>query len=434
MKINQLNQSMNPTKTAFIIDLDQSENPIQIDDILLIGKADSAKILISDVLAEDRHARIEKLDDKYIVRDLRSHLGTYVNDERISEKVLHENDQIQIAGKTLVFTYEPTKPLGTDLMSSKNHNWSQQLKSLPSISRTDFPVLILGPSGTGKEIMASSIHNNSNRKEGPFVTVNCSALTETLVESELFGHIKGSFTGAIADRKGAFEAARGGTLFLDEIGDLPYTLQAKLLRALENNEIRPVGSDRVIKTDVRIVAATHQNLFERIKTNEFRSDLYFRLNVVCINTPSLKDRMEDFEDLLYKFAKDMRVRFSFGAIQKLKTHNWPGNIRELKNTVSRASALFPRQTIDETLVERICDQLSYRSSNTDAESSEIKPRPIIREIEKQLILKRLAANMGNQRRTAKDLGIPKSTLHDRLKHFNINAKEFKMASESSAFV
>ena len=198
--------------------------------------------------------------------------------------------------------------------------------SLSSVATSSCPVLILGPSGTGKDVLANAIHNSSKKSGAPFISVNCSALTETLVESELFGHTKGSFTDAVSDRKGAFEAARGGTLFLDEIGDLPYSLQAKLLRALENNEIRPVGSDRSIKTDVRIIAATHQNLYNKIRDGEFRADLFYRLNVITIETPALKERIEDFDNLLYSFARQMRVRFSFNAIKTLKKHDWPGNI------------------------------------------------------------------------------------------------------------
>ncbi|WP_374032992.1 sigma 54-interacting transcriptional regulator [Bdellovibrio bacteriovorus] len=196
-------------------------------------------------------------------------------------------------------------------IKSRNEVWNEELQTLSNVAKTEFPVLILGPSGTGKDVIAQALHENSLRDKGPFVSVNCSALSETLIESELFGHVKGSFTGAINDRKGAFEAARGGTLFLDEIGDLSYSLQAKLLRALENNEIRPVGADRNVRTDVRIIAATHQNLSEKIREGLFRSDLYFRLNVVSVAPPALALRMEDFEELLYTFARKMRVRFSF---------------------------------------------------------------------------------------------------------------------------
>jgi len=256
----------------------------------------------------------------------------------------------------------------------------------------------------------------------PMVSVNCTALTETLVESELFGHVKGSFTGATCDRKGAFEAARRGTLFLDEIGDLSPAIQAKLLRALENNEIRPVGADYNIETDVRVIAATHQNLKKKIQSGLFRADLYYRLSVIVIHPPALSERMEDFEEILYAFAKKMRVCFSYMAIQKLKKHTWPGNIRELRNTVARASAFFPHIKIEESHVDKILDLLSLESTGHTVES--LGQLPVIKEIEKQMIIKQLSANLGNQRKTATDLGIPKSTLHDRLRNYNIDPRQF----------
>ena len=171
-------------------------------------------------------------------------------------------------------------------------------------SKKNFPILLLGESGVGKEVIARYIHNKSSRRGKPFITINCSSLGESLIESELFGHIKGSFTGAICDRKGAFEVARYGTLFLDEIGDLAIHLQPKLLRALENQEIHPIGSDHNIKTDVRIIAATNKNLDALIEKGEFRSDLFFRLNVVQIKIPALRERMEDFEALLFNLSRE----------------------------------------------------------------------------------------------------------------------------------
>lgn len=308
-------------------------------------------------------------------------------------------------------------------LQSRNLFWNAELQTLTDISKTDFPVLLLGPSGTGKDVLAQAIHRASPRENAPFISVNCSALTETLIESELFGHVKGAFTGALADRKGAFESARNGTLFLDEIGDLPFALQAKLLRALENSEIRPVGSDKVIKTDVRIIAATHQNLSQKIQDGQFRSDLFFRLNVVSVYTPPLKDRIEDFEDLLNVFAKQMRVRFSYDAIQKLKMHSWPGNIRELRNLVFRASAVFPQQQIDIHRAERLLRNSATCTPNI--EESQHPRMSVIKEVEKQIILKKLQENRGNQRRTAQELGMPKSTLNDRLRQYNINARSYK---------
>lgn len=408
----------------------ETQAQYEIQDIAVIGTDPSCTIPFPSKKASTRHARIEKKEDQFILRDLRSTDGTYLNGTRILEAFLQDADIIRL-GDTEFRVSQLQEHNDDRRLKSKNSDWDAQLCQLPSVSQTEFPVLLLGPSGAGKDILARFIHDHSERRKGPFVSVNCSALTETLIESELFGHIKGSFTGAITDRKGAFEAARGGTLFLDEIGDLPYGLQAKLLRALENNEIRPVGSDRNVQTDVRIVAATHQNLTSKIEDQQFRSDLYFRLNVINLRVPSLKERMEDFDDLFYSIAKIHRVRFSFTAIQQLKEHHWPGNIRELKNVILRASAFYPKQSIEPEHINRLIDKVvgevphQYKTESINRNASV----NVIKEIERQMIIKRLAANQGNQRRTAADLGIPKSTLHDRLKIYNIKIDDFKAAEQ-----
>lgn len=400
--------------------LGNNPKTLTLGDLTTIGSDPTCSFRFFSKEISTRHARIEKKDHLYIIRDLRSDSGTRVNGALVLEAILQHGDIIQLGDLEFEYTEKRSKPQKFPL-SSRNAVWDEELQSLENVAKTDFPVLLLGPSGTGKDVIAQAIHDFSDRT-GPLVSVNCSALSETLIESELFGHVKGSFTGAISDRKGAFEAARGGTLFLDEIGDLSYALQAKLLRALENNEIRPVGADRNIKTDVRIIAATHQNLAEKIQEGLFRSDLYFRLNVVSVSPPALQYRMEDFDDLLYIFAKQMRVRFSFNAIERLKKHSWPGNIRELKNLVSRVSAIYPNVHILETHVEKLLDKTLLKSH--DRERARVDGS-VIKEIERQMIIKRLSANHGNQRRTAKDLGMPKSTLHDRIKNYQIDVQSFK---------
>ncbi len=408
--------------------LDKHKEKWVIKDYATIGKDPSCQVVIHTAHVSDRHFRLEIRSEKLYIKDLRSETGTYVNGSQILEAVLHDGDLIS-AGYADLVVHDLTKKAKVFPMTSRSEFWNEQLKTMTSIANSDFSVLLLGPSGSGKDVLAKNLHDISQRSDAAFLSVNCSALTETLVESELFGHIKGSFTGAINDRKGAFEAARGGSLFLDEIGDLSYNLQAKILRAIENSEIRPVGSDKVIKTNVRIIAATHQNLSQKIREGSFRSDLFFRLSVVVIDVPSLKDRIEDFEDLLYSFAKQMKVRFSYTAIQHLKKHDWPGNIRELKNVVSRASALFPKQSIHDNHIDTLLqrkDRLSQLTQSVSyAQDSKMQNLSVIKEIEKQMILKRLAANHGNQKLTAVDLGIPKSTLHDRIKNYNINIKNFK---------
>ena len=255
-------------------------------------------------------------------------------------------------------------------------------------------------------------------------TINCSALSESLIESELFGHVRGSFTGATTDRKGAFESSRGGTLFLDEIGDLPLQLQPKLLRALENKEVRPVGSDKTIPCDVRIVAATHKPLHQMVQNGLFRRDLYYRLNVCRIEAPKLIHRLEDFDSLFYSFAKEARVRFTSEAIRELKLHAWPGNVRELKNVVFRAKAYFPAQDITPSELNQILDpgaELNFQVLPHNLREE----MPVMKDLERKIIVERLTFHRGNQRRVAEDLGMPKSTLNDRIQSYGINVKNYK---------
>ncbi|PIS10250.1 MAG: transcriptional regulator [Bdellovibrio sp. CG10_big_fil_rev_8_21_14_0_10_47_8] len=408
---------------AYLFLAGSNTKSFEIQDYFLAGSDSSCHWQIAT--ADPRHAKIEAHNGQYFLKDLRSTAGTFLNEQSVREAPLKEGDWIQILDEELQFSLKPTREKPRFQLQSRNPEWNEKLQRLSSVASTNFPVLLLGPSGCGKEILSQSIHQESRRKEGPFVSVNCSALSENLVESELFGHLKGSFTGALNDRKGAFETARGGTLFLDEVGDLPLSLQAKLLRALENDEIRPVGGDQNIRTDVRVIAATHQNLIEKIQNREFRSDLYYRLNVVTIEAPTLFDRIEDFEDLLYGFAKKMKVRFAHQAVVRLKKHSWPGNIRELRNTVARASALFPRQLIDEEKVELILDRLSVGPQNMPTTVLPHQPLPLLKEMERQMIIRRLSTNYGNQRKTATELGLPKSTLHDRLKAYNIDPRDYE---------
>lgn len=400
----------------------------EINQGLVVGRDEECGVYVDDHFMSARHFRVERKEDVFTIRDLRSRNGLFVNGTKVVEAILADGDRIQ-AGQS-EFIYKISLGSEKNPLISKNPSWSTQISRLPSVGQSELPVLLLGESGTGKEVLAQLIHRYSARSTGPFISVNCSALSESLIESELFGHIKGSFTGASNDRKGAFESARGGTLFLDEVGDLPLHLQPKLLRALENLEIRPVGSDRTISTDVRIISATHNQLKDKVLAGQFRSDLYYRLNVVQLNPPALRDRMEDFEDLLFQFAKSYRISFSFGAIEEMKKHSWPGNIRELKNTVARAKALYAGHSIEKENVESIIEKLEHPKAvsiadlSVESESDNSSPS-LMDEIQKRLIVERLAAHRGNQRRTAEELGIPKSTLFDRLKQYGIDPKTYK---------
>jgi two-component system response regulator GlrR len=230
------------------------------------------------------------------------------------------------------------------------------------VAASDASVCLYGASGTGKELLARAIHRASPRAEQPFIAVNCGAIPEGLLESELFGHKKGSFTGAVSDRRGLFQAAQGGTLFLDEIGDMPLPLQVKLLRALEERKIRPVGSHENFDVDVRVIAATHRKLEERIVSGEFREDLYYRLNVVKLYIPTLAERREDIPLLANEFLSRLgtryrreRLAFSPEALELLVSAPWPGNVRQLLNVIEQAVALAATEVIPESLVRQALD-------------------------------------------------------------------------------
>lgn len=409
----------------FLINLKSPEDPpIAIREQLKIGQSFRNDLVVREDEICERHAIIEKKKLGYVIRQLDPEALLYINGTQVFHAHLKNGDKLKLGRRTWLVTKNSKGRKGV-LLKSRNPFWNQQLSSLTNMAMTSHPILILGESGTGKEILVQNLHEFSKNVNGPLISLNCSALSESLIESELFGHRRGSFTGAMSDRKGAFEAARGGTLFLDEIGDLPLNLQPKLLRALENKEIRPIGSDRSVKTKVRIIAATHQDLKEKVELGQFRSDLYYRLNIIQLCPPSLRDRMEDFEDFLYLFAKQNHVRFSVEAIEHLKRYSWPGNIRELKNFVVRISALYPKEYIKKKHILSLFSTIHDSEKLTSLKKKGTRSSKI-KEIERSLIINKLKKNFGNQSRTAVDLGIPKSTLHDRIKNYEIDAKQFKI--------
>jgi two-component system response regulator HydG len=288
---------------------------------------------------------------------------------------------------------------------------------IEKVSSHTCPVLILGESGTGKELVARSIHFAGPRRERPFVPVDCSALVPTLIESELFGYVKGAFTGAMQNRHGLLETAAGGTLFLDEIGDLPVDLQAKLLRALQEREIKPVGSNDRVPIDVRVIAATNRDLEDAIRKGQFRQDLYFRLNVVQIKLPPLRDRKHDMPMLvtsfLDKFSHPQRpvTTISEEAMSRLMAYDWPGNVRELENAVERGLALGSGVAITLTdLPTNLQHGLFERSLGTD----DLVP---LEELERRAIFRALRETGGDKLAAARLLGIGKTTLYRKLKEY-----------------
>lgn len=288
------------------------------------------------------------------------------------------------------------------------------------IAPTTATVLITGESGTGKELVAQAIHRRSARKNGPFVAINCAAIPENLLESELFGHSKGSFTDARSDRKGLFQQAHGGTLLLDEIGDLPLSLQAKLLRAMEQRSVRPVGSDQEIPFDVRILAATNRDLEIAVEEGRFREDFYFRINVIQLDIPPLRSRGTDVlliaSGLLHGFAREMSKKVSDflpSVAERMLNYDWPGNVRELKNVIERAVALteFEILIVDD-LPERIRD---YRQSTFRIDTSDPAELQTLEAVEQRYILRVLESVQGNRTAAARILGVDRKTLYRHLK-------------------
>jgi DNA-binding NtrC family response regulator len=283
-------------------------------------------------------------------------------------------------------------------------------------------VLTTGRSGTGKELIAKAIHYNSDRRSMPLVTVNCSAIPESLLESELFGHEKGAFTGAITSRRGLFETANGGTLFLDEIGDMPLGSQSKLLRVVETGEVRPVGSDAVKKIDVRVIAATHRDLKELIKHEQFREDLFYRLNVISIHVPDLKDRPEDIPILIEHFMKKYgeqfgkpNIRITHEASACLLKYSWPGNVRELENVIERSIALSSGEEID---TKDLPEHLFQMKAGDLIDDLATENMPLT-EVEKRYIVKVLQRTNWHQSKAAQILGIDRKTLYRKIKEYNL---------------
>jgi two-component system response regulator HydG len=290
-------------------------------------------------------------------------------------------------------------------------------KLIEKVSQHSYPVLVLGESGTGKELVARSIHFSGPRRSGPFVPVDCSALVPTLIESELFGYVKGAFTGALRSKVGLLEAADGGTLFLDEIADLPFDLQAKLLRALQEREIRPVGSNERVRINVRVIAATNRDLEAAIRSGSFRQDLYFRLNVVQIKLPPLRERKSDIPLLvnhfLEKFSDPERpVRsISEEAMARLMAYDWPGNVRELENAIERALALGSGPVLQ---LADVPSNLHSSSPDRLPASDELLP---LEELERRAIFRALRETGGDKLAAARLLGIGKTTLYRKLKQY-----------------
>jgi len=299
-------------------------------------------------------------------------------------------------------------------------------KVIGKVAGNIHPVLILGESGTGKELVARAIHFSGSRRDRPFMPVDCGALVPTLMESDLFGHERGSFTGAERAKDGLLKIAEGGTVFFDEIGELPVELQAKLLRALQEKEIRPVGSTRRIRIDVRVIAATNRDMEAAVRDGSFRKDLYFRLNVVTLKLPPLRDRLDDLEDLVKTFLERIakstgqpKKEYSREVVRMLKTYSWPGNVRELENFIERAVALGTGQVLEPIdFPTQISSRLTMPRPSADQEPLRRVGRVVpIAEVERHAIMNAVAEAKGDKLLAAQMLGIGKTTLYRKLQQY-----------------
>ena len=297
-------------------------------------------------------------------------------------------------------------------------------KQIARAADTTAPVLIIGESGTGKELVARAVHTHSQRSSRPFVAINCGAITETLLESEMFGHVRGSFTGAINDSKGIFEQAHTGTVFLDELGETSPGLQVKLLRVLEENEVRPVGGSRTIKVDIRIIAATNVDIEKAVVDGRFRQDLYYRLGVITVTVPPLRERREDIPLLAAKFLRNAcsraqrTVEIGPTAMQALSLYDWPGNVRELENVVERL-VVFSRGS----MIEVADLPPNLRGGPQDVQHSLFQDLPSLDELEKRYLKHVLETVGGNRTRAAEVLGVDRRTLYRMAERFGISLEE-----------
>ena len=322
------------------------------------GRSIISDLVLADKAVSGTHFEIAARDDGYRLRDLNSRNGVYVGDLRIREVFLRPGTVFKMGHTSIQFQplqdvveIELSKRDRFDAIIGGSAAMRQIFAQLEKVAPSDLTVLITGETGTGKEMVARAVHNTSTRKNKPFVVLDCGSIPRALIESTLFGHEKGSFTGAVGQHIGCFEQAQGGTIFLDEIGELDITLQPKLLRVLEQREIKRVGGDRTVKVDVRVLAATNRDLREEVNKGHFREDLYFRLSVVHVELPPMRERREDIPGLANHFLRDIAGRrsmqMSFGpdAITAMIGHAWPGNVREMRNVVERAAALSDGPTI-----------------------------------------------------------------------------------------
>lgn len=404
--------------------------------VLRIGTASDNDVVLTDPTVSRHHAEIHMTPEGLLLKDLGSTNGTFIGSLRVAETYLGTDTECKL-GYTHIEIRAHTEEHQVEIPSE--HHLGQLVGAsgpmrelygyLRAVAPTPTTVLIQGESGSGKELVARTLHELSGR-EGSLVVFDASVTDPEMVRNDLFGHVKGAFTGAAGSREGAFRRADKGTLFIDEIGELPLDLQPRLLRALENREVTPIGSDRPTRVDVRVVAATHRNLQAMVNEGGFRADLFFRLSVMPLRVPPLREIREDIPLLVQSFLErlELNCRVTPEAISALQGYNWPGNVRELRNVLERAAVLCRHREIrakdlhltghmsPAAVLPGISPTLSASTSPSMTQPT-MNTREQLKEQEKQMIMDTLMRNGNNKTATARELGIPLSTLKRRLKEY-----------------
>ena len=410
---------------------------LEVDSDAWIGRGDEASIPLRDPTAPLLAAFLRITPDgKAWMQTPDDSPGVEISDLKIKSAELPDGIPFKIGETRLCILREsrevrlPDQPKGAVHWLTTSESGKDILWTIRKTAATSLSIYLAGETGTGKEVLAHLIHAWSERATGPFVPLHCGALPLSLAESELFGHSKGAFTGAHKQRPGALLQAHGGTLFLDEVGDLSPEIQVKLLRFLENGEIRPVGADQSVHADVRLVCATHHPLERLVEEGRFRRDLYYRLASITVNIPTLRDRPEDIRLLAKKFAKDFKRTLSSKALLRLQAHSWPGNVRELRHTIERACGMAgPFQN---ELSEDAFSFLLTPSNVTKTPQMELgTPSLTLKEMERVMILKALKISRGNRNEAARILGIARSTLFEMLKRHRIQGPRSPLSRSSS---
>ncbi len=412
-----------------IVSSDGKKKKVSTSGSIIGADAENDIVVENDPYISGSHCAIRMDGNDFIVEDLESKNGTYLNGEIISSAKLGDNGIITIGKTTIKYaTKEYIEKVRPSVMTSlgpiigKSEKMRELFTLIERIAPSDATACIIGASGTGKELVALCIHEWGTRNAKPFVALNCGAIPSSLIESELFGHERGSFTSATAQSKGVFEQANGGTLFLDEIGEMPLDLQTRLLRVLENKHIRRIGGQADTPVNVRIITATNRDLQKSVKEKLFREDLFFRLYVVPIFLPTLSERKEDIQLLAEHFLNEMSPdgnpkHLSNGALNKLLSYDWPGNVRELKNTLQRAILLSKDNTLT-------------KEDLTFCELSENETDPMqMDEQKRQTVITALENANGNTSLAARNLGVARTTLASMVKKYQIDISELKIKRE-----